>query len=427
MKRYYDILGLDETKDKKAIKKAYAKMVKQYRPEKEPVKFQEVRDAYDNILDYLSKEIEDKDNEFNSGVEEKSNIKKTKAINTVSTAFEEENYIEKAKQYANEKKYEKAIDMYEKALEELQNNTNIINEIGVLYYAKGDVDKAISQFLKAISIDSSSDITYNNLAQLYMKCREYDLARKNFEEAYKIDQKPRYVKGILNTYKFSKKGSELLNAITQYDFDKEESVAYYIECIKFAVEKYANSSDEKDKNILEDILNKISNVFIDTEYALDVCDGIYKIGTMLFDKEHYEIAEILVKYGIHIYKSSEINHLNSKILKHYKDEEERVEIEGITYDTRIHPDIVSLVIALSNNSNSKVVQNLLSYMEDIHIKDFVRDVEIIKLEYKILFEKNKDLLERIEKDKKTKSKQVKIVYLVGLVLILLIILKLLKG
>lgn len=69
MKKYYYILEIDETIDKKTIKRAYAKMVKKYRPEHEPVKFQEVRDAYDAIIDYLDRNTEENENKFNSAVD----------------------------------------------------------------------------------------------------------------------------------------------------------------------------------------------------------------------------------------------------------------------------------------------------------------------------------------------------------------------
>ena len=131
MKKYYYILEIDETIDKKTIKRAYAKMVKKYRPEHEPVKFQEVRDAYDAIIDYLDRNTEENENKFNSAVDNSlentynSNFNLTVGVN---------DYIEKAKKYADEKLYDKAIDMYKRASLQVKENTKIINELGVLYY-----------------------------------------------------------------------------------------------------------------------------------------------------------------------------------------------------------------------------------------------------------------------------------------------------
>ena len=68
------------------------------------------------------------------------------------------------------------------------------------------------------------------------------------------------------------------------------------------------------------------------------------------------------------------------------------------------------------------LDELLDNIEQINVKDFISDVEVIKLEYGLLYEKSKVILQSIEKDKKTKSQQIKLVYLLGLVLILAIIL-----
>lgn len=46
----FQILGIEPTEDKKIIKKAYAKLVKQYHPEEQPVEWQKVRDAYEIAL-----------------------------------------------------------------------------------------------------------------------------------------------------------------------------------------------------------------------------------------------------------------------------------------------------------------------------------------------------------------------------------------
>ena len=46
----WDVLGIEPTNDERAIKRAYAKLLKQNRPDKDPVAFQELRDAYEWCL-----------------------------------------------------------------------------------------------------------------------------------------------------------------------------------------------------------------------------------------------------------------------------------------------------------------------------------------------------------------------------------------
>ena len=49
MKSDYEILGLEEGADEKEIKRAYFKLVRQFTPEKAPERFQEIREAYENL------------------------------------------------------------------------------------------------------------------------------------------------------------------------------------------------------------------------------------------------------------------------------------------------------------------------------------------------------------------------------------------
>ncbi|MDD6772236.1 DnaJ domain-containing protein [Inconstantimicrobium porci] len=48
----FDILGISSNSDKKAIKHAYAKLLKKYNPEDDPEGYQKLREAYDNALKY---------------------------------------------------------------------------------------------------------------------------------------------------------------------------------------------------------------------------------------------------------------------------------------------------------------------------------------------------------------------------------------
>jgi curved DNA-binding protein CbpA len=45
----YAVLGVDRTSDEAAIKRAYFRLVREYPPEREPEKFQQIRAAYDLV------------------------------------------------------------------------------------------------------------------------------------------------------------------------------------------------------------------------------------------------------------------------------------------------------------------------------------------------------------------------------------------
>lgn len=68
----WEILGIDPTSDKKTIKRAYAKLLKQYHPEENPEEFKQIQAAYQHCL-HSDQEIESVTYEQN--IENKQDIK----------------------------------------------------------------------------------------------------------------------------------------------------------------------------------------------------------------------------------------------------------------------------------------------------------------------------------------------------------------
>lgn len=68
----WEILGIEPTSDKKTIKRAYAKLLKQYHPEENPEKFKQIQAAYQRCL-HSDQEIESVSYEQN--IESKQDIK----------------------------------------------------------------------------------------------------------------------------------------------------------------------------------------------------------------------------------------------------------------------------------------------------------------------------------------------------------------
>lgn len=68
----WEILGIEPTSDKKTIKRAYAKLLKQYHPEENPEKFKQIQAAFQQCL-HSDQEIESVSYEQN--IESKQDIK----------------------------------------------------------------------------------------------------------------------------------------------------------------------------------------------------------------------------------------------------------------------------------------------------------------------------------------------------------------
>lgn len=67
VRRAFDILGIEATKDTRAIKKAYALMAKQYHPEEHPAEWEKLYGAYQTALEYAQTAEELLENEYGSG------------------------------------------------------------------------------------------------------------------------------------------------------------------------------------------------------------------------------------------------------------------------------------------------------------------------------------------------------------------------
>lgn len=67
---------------------------------------------------------------------------------------------------------------------------------GVVYYYKGDHDRAISDFTKSIEINPKFVMAYNNRGWAHLKKGEHDLAISDFNKSIEI--KPRYAKAYYN-------------------------------------------------------------------------------------------------------------------------------------------------------------------------------------------------------------------------------------
>lgn len=68
----WEILGIEPTSDKKTIKRAYAKLLKQYHPEENPEKFKQIQAAYQHCL-HSDQEIESVS--YEQYIESKQDIK----------------------------------------------------------------------------------------------------------------------------------------------------------------------------------------------------------------------------------------------------------------------------------------------------------------------------------------------------------------
>ncbi|HHV95666.1 MAG TPA: DnaJ domain-containing protein [Clostridiaceae bacterium] len=125
MENYYDILEIDRTADEREIKKAYAKMVRMYPPEKCEDEFKKIREAYETLINPIARDTYDKMLDYGDEIND--------LFNSGEKAMDDQDY-------------EKAIQEFKKILVISPAQPVARNLLGLAYYYTSQYDAAISQF-----------------------------------------------------------------------------------------------------------------------------------------------------------------------------------------------------------------------------------------------------------------------------------------
>jgi len=87
-------------------------------------------------------------------------------------------------------------EFWRKTLTISPDNINVRNNLGVIYFEEGNINKAIEEFDKVISINPQYVGAYDNLAVAYMKMGEKEKAMTIWKKALEID--PHYAQAHFN-------------------------------------------------------------------------------------------------------------------------------------------------------------------------------------------------------------------------------------
>jgi len=84
----------------------------------------------------------------------------------------------------------------EKALADEPGNADLILELGINYYASGDLDKAFDTYSRVLDVNPDDYIAWNNLGNVYRDQFNYQAAREAYEKALELN--PNYIPSYLN-------------------------------------------------------------------------------------------------------------------------------------------------------------------------------------------------------------------------------------
>lgn len=165
MRKDYEILGIDENADEKAIKRAYFKLIRTYSPEKDPEHFQEIRSAYERLLE--AKEQPENSISLEFPADDKFAVS---MFDQIQQLMQEGDYDKAVKTAEEGLKYYhnmecflymyarcsmlngnagKAVKAYEKLVQRYPDKIYYMSELAKAYYIRGYMRKAYSMFQKA--------------------------------------------------------------------------------------------------------------------------------------------------------------------------------------------------------------------------------------------------------------------------------------
>nr|MDE7478708.1 DnaJ domain-containing protein [Lachnospiraceae bacterium] len=243
MRKDYDILGIEENADKKTVKKAYFKLIREYTPEKNPERFQEIRAAYERLIEEMEHPANSIRLEFPADdMFAKSMFDQiqqlinegdySKALKTAEEGVRYYGEVEcflymVAKCSILNDKTGKAVKAYEKLEERYPDKLLYKGELARAYYMRGYTNKAYNMFREAYAEGWRE---YEFLTDYSMCCGN----REKFDEG--IDVLKTYVNSLSQQEK-KKNTAELMNAyigmFTMSRTDTQEQEEIIQEIINF--------------------------------------------------------------------------------------------------------------------------------------------------------------------------------------------------
>ena len=236
--------------------------------------------------------------------------------------------------------YQKAIENYNKAIENISNNPMVYLNIGKSYYKLNDYTKSVNAYNKAIELDPKSAISYTNRGLSYYSLKDYQNTLKDFNKAIQLD--PNYARAYCCRALIFHESNDSQNSINDntkaIELDPKFSTAYHNRGITYsntneyqkAIDDYNKAVDLKyinayySRGFLNKKLDKYPEAINDFQKYIDFGDIKYRI----------EQSKNLIKEISEIQNNSVLKELENQIHKIQKlllyEEDEITHFTGLT-------------------------------------------------------------------------------------------------
>ncbi|MCA2716855.1 serine protease [Microcystis sp. M169S2] len=213
-------------------------------------------------------------------------------------------YFGRGELYYYQQKYELALADWNKAIELNPNLAMAYNNRGGIYYNQQKYELALADFNKAIELDSKLAMAYNNRGLLYYNQQKYELALADFNKAIELDSKLAMAYNNRGGIYYNQQKYELALA----DYDKA------IELDSKLAMAYSNrggiySLQQKDELALADFNKAI-------EINPNLVEAYYNRGFLYHNQQKYELALADYNKAIELNKNAWFAMTNIGLIKY---------------------------------------------------------------------------------------------------------------
>ena len=100
--------------------------------------------------------------------------------------------------FYGQRKYDKAIEAYSKAIELNPNDSGLYNNRGIVYHLKREYEKAIADYTRAAELNPSHFSAYNNRGLVYEEMGNTEMAIADYRKALELDPENKLARENLN-------------------------------------------------------------------------------------------------------------------------------------------------------------------------------------------------------------------------------------
>lgn len=163
MKSDYEVLGLNAGADEKEIKRAYFKLIRKFSPEKDPERFQQIREAYENLI--------------------KGKGQVQLALHIPEDSFAQKMFQQIERLY-RQQDYQYALETAEEAIRYYGECEGFLYYLALLQRKRYYTGKAVKSFEKLVKLDPENMVFARELAISYLERGYGKKAYEAFGRAY---------------------------------------------------------------------------------------------------------------------------------------------------------------------------------------------------------------------------------------------------